>query len=509
MSTPVIGRRGLISLSAALGVAGAVPRASGAENDTLVFGLSNYPATLRAFSQAGNSGNAVKLLIHRTLTSYSADGEIQPELASSWTQPSDHEFIFDLHEATFHNGDPVTADDVKYAFDEIRKPGSTAFLNAGFAVIDTIEPLGPRRIRIVLNRPTATFLDLVASVAAPIISRKSATESPENPIGCGPYSIETRSRGENIRLKRVTDYYKPGLPKFAAVNFIAFSDENLRQAALEAGDVDIIEAVPWQSITKMQQNPALTVQSGVGGYFYLKFNFRTGRFTNPKLRQAVGFAVDRKAITDVAFFGQGAPLYGLPIPDGPLFPAAEVGEPFSYDPKRAKQLMVEAGYADGFSTSVLTLNDPGTFQRACQVVQENLAVIGIQLELVLQDYASLTSKGDKGQYEFGLYGATGFYNDPDAITPMITGPPNYLRSYGFHSDRIDKLLLDGRSEIDPMRRKAIYLELQKACAEETPIIGLSWRAQAYAMKKSIRGFDKMPYFLNSYSPIELESVSRV
>jgi peptide/nickel transport system substrate-binding protein len=154
------------------------------------------------------------------------------------------------------------------------------------------------------------------------------------------------------------------------------------------------------------------------------------------------------------------------------------------------------------------LSDPGTFQRACQVVQQNLAAIGVQIELILQDYASITSKGDKGQYEFGLYGATGFNNDPDAVTPMIVGPPNYLRSYGFSSPRIEKLLLDGRSTLDAAARKKIYLELQQACFEETPIIGLSWRNQAYAMKKNLFGFRKMPDFLNAYSPIELEGAWR-
>jgi peptide/nickel transport system substrate-binding protein len=501
----------MISRRAVLGAGGAVliaPRAGASSSDTLIFGLSNYPATLKAFFQAGNSGNAVKLLIHRTLVSYTAEGALQPELAAGWTQPSDHEFIFELQDAHFHNGDPVTADDVKFSYDEIRKPGSTAFLNASFAVIDTIEALSPRRVRIVLNRPTATFLDMVASVAAPIISAKSAGEAIESPIGCGPYSITTRARGENILLQRVNDYYRPGLPKFPFVNFLAFSDENLRQAALEAGDIDIMEAVPWQSIAGMEKNPALTTQSGMGGYFYFKFNFRSGKFTDPRVRQAMGFAVDRQAITDVAFFGQGAPLYGLPIPNGPLFPDAEVGRPFSHDPKRAKQLLTEAGYPNGFSTSVLVLSDPGTFQRACQVVQQNLAAIGVQIELILQDYASITSKGDKGQYEFGLYGATGFNNDPDAVTPMIVGPPNYLRSYGFSSPRIEKLLLDGRSSLDPAARKKIYIELQQACFEETPIIGLSWRNQAYAMKKDLLGFRKMPDFLNAYSPIELEGAWR-
>ena len=161
------GRRTVLGAGAATFLV--APAGAATDPGVLRYGLSNYPATLRPYAQAGNSGNAVKLTVHRTLASYSNAAEVQPELGT-WTQPNDWTFVFDLREAVFHNGDPVTAADVKWSLDEIRKPNSTAFLKSNFAVIDQVVVEGRRRVRVLLNAPCATFLNLVASGTAPVLS---------------------------------------------------------------------------------------------------------------------------------------------------------------------------------------------------------------------------------------------------------------------------------------------------------------------------------------------------
>ncbi|MEJ0018820.1 MAG: ABC transporter substrate-binding protein [Acetobacteraceae bacterium] len=502
------GRRQFLGLGAAAALGAATPFrfARGADNNTLLFALGTYPATMRPFASSGNTGNGIKLMIHRMLTSYNAAGELQPELAT-WTQPTDTEYVFELREAYFHNGDPVTAADVAYSLNEIVGENSTAFMKAALEDIQKVEVLGPRKVRVVLKQPTATFLDLIATPFVPIISAKSASAPPEDPIGCGPFTMANRIRGEGFVLKRFAKYYRQGLPKIETVRATFYADESLRTAAMENGDVDIIEAVPWQSITGLQGKPNVKLELGEGGYYYLMFNFTTGRFTDPRVRQAVGFAVDRQAVTNAAFYGHGRPLGGLPIPDGPSFSLEMAGEPFTRDVAKAKKLMVEAGYANGFSVNVPSMSNVSAFQRAGQVVKENLAEIGIEVNLVLADYARYTTSCNRGQYEFAVYGATGIYNDPDAISSMLIGPPSYLRSFGYRSPRVEAMLSKGRGELDPTKRRVIYADLQKACGEEGPLIGLSWRAQGYATKPSVKGFANMPYFLSVYSPILMESVS--
>ncbi|MBR0650834.1 hypothetical protein GXW78_14270 [Roseomonas terrae] len=501
------GRRDLLGMSVFAALAAGLPISTArAASDTLRVALSTFPATLRPYASSGNTGNGIKLMMHRGLASYNTDGEVQPELAT-WTQPSSTEYIFELREAYFHNGDPVTANDIAYSLNEIIKEGSTAFLKESFESVETVEVLGPRRVRVALKRPSATLLLLLASPFAPMISAKSAGTPPEDPIGCGPFTMVSRVRGEGFVFRRFPRYYREGLPKIEHVRSTYYGDESLRVAAVENGDADLMEAVPWQSITTMRQNPNVRVETGIGGFYYFLFNFTRGRFTDARLRQAVGLAVDRDAFVAATFYGHGAPLHGLPIPEGASFSLELAGEPFRRDVARAKQLVTEAGFPNGFSVNVPCYSSVSAFQRAGQVVKENLAEIGIEVNLVLADYARYTTGGNRGQYELGLYGSTGFYNDPDAIASMLVGPPSYLRSFGFRSERIEKLLQDGRTELDPARRRLIYAELQKANGEEAAMIGLGWRHEGYAMRHNVTGFKRMPYSLTTYSPIQMEGVT--
>jgi peptide/nickel transport system substrate-binding protein len=503
------GRRQVLVLGGAAALEAAAPLmvARAADGPTLLYGVGTYPATMRPFASSGNTGNGIKLMIHRGLTSFDPQGMLQPELAESWSQPNDHEFIFQLRKAKFHNGDDVTAADVQYSLNQIIRNDPTAFLKGSFAVVSSVDVLDPQRVRIVLSQPVATFLELLGSVFVPIISAKSADVSPEDPIGCGPFTIASRSRGEAIVVRRFPQYYKPGLPKVETIRCIYYADENLRAAAVASGSADVIEQVPWQSITGLDKNPAVRCETDTGGYYYLLFNFKSGRFTDPRLRQAAGFAVDREAIMQAAFYGHGKPLYGLPIPDGPAFSGAMAGDPFNFDLKKAKQLMAAAGYPNGFTINMMIDSTVTAFQRAGEVVQQNLMALGIQINIQLADYARVTTSGSHGEYEMRLYGNTGFYNDPDAISPMLIGPPSYLRSYGYSSPRVEGLLEAGRTELDSARRRVIYADLQKACGEEAPLVGLSWRAQGFAMKSTVKGFRNMPHFLSTYSPIQMETIS--
>ncbi|MBW6399086.1 peptide ABC transporter substrate-binding protein [Roseomonas sp. HJA6] len=501
------GRRDLLGMGVFAALAAGLPiTAARAASDTLRVALSTFPATLRPYASSGNTGNGIKLMIHRGLTSYDPGGELQPELAT-WTQPSPTEYVFELRDAFFHNGDPVTANDIAYSLNEIVKEGSTAFLKDSFESVERVEVLAPKRIRLSLKRPSATLLNLLASPFAPMISAKSADAPPEEPIGCGPFTMVSRVRGEGFVFRRFPRYYREGQPKIETVRSTYYGDESLRAAAVENGDADLMEAVPWQSITPMRQNPNVRVETGIGGYYYFLFNFTRGRFTDAKLRQAVGLAVDRDAFVAAAFYGHGAPLHGLPIPEGPAFSLEMAGEPFKRDVPRAKRLMAEAGFPNGFSVNVPCYSSVSAFQRAGQVVRENLADIGIEMNLVLADYARYTTGGNRGQYELGLYGATGFYNDPDAIASMLIGPPSYLRSFGFRSERVETLLQNGRAELDPAKRRVIYADLQKANGEEAAMIGLGWRHEGYAMRNNVTGFKRMPYFLTTYSPIQMGTIA--
>ncbi|SFI48695.1 peptide/nickel transport system substrate-binding protein [Bosea sp. OK403] len=491
--------------AAALGSIVTSRHAFAAERTSLVYGLSAYPPNLRPWENVGAAAGAVKLMLYRGLLGYDGNGNLAGELAESWKLDGERAYVFALRaNAKFHNGDPVTAADIKHSLDQMMAPTSTAFLRQDLQVIETIETPDARTVRLVLKEPSTILPYLLASFNAPMVSAKS---KPDAPIGAGPFTLKGMEKGSYIEVERFDGFYKPGKPALKAIRFSVFADEDLRLAALEAGDLDIIEYVPWQSIDRVGRNPKLALETTNGPFMFVMFNTSKGPFADARVRRAVGYAINRKDIINAAFAGKGEELFGLPVPVGSPFAGEDPANSWSYDPAKAKQLLAEAGLAGGFSTSLLSTAQYGMHKNTAEVVQQQLEAVGIMAELKLPDFATRIQLGTKGQYEIAVHGSSGDYNDPDALSPFIgSGSPNHLRSFGFKSERIDAILARGRRELDQAKRVAIYAELRKAFFEEAPLVGLNWRTQAYARKAEIKGFRNLPGFLNVSSPYTLDDV---
>lgn len=506
LAAPFIDRRGFLTGGAATGafLIGGARRAEAA-SDTISMGLVNYPPNLKPLENTGSSSGAVKLCMYRSLLSYDAEGNLQPELAESWTPDGPTTHVFKLRSnAKFHNGAPVTAEDVQFTIGLIKDPKWTAFLRADFDIVERVEVLDPRTVRIVLKTPSAPFPHLLASYHAPVLSKVAGDPDPNKPIGAGPYVFKASERGVSVSLERFAEYYRPGKPRTPKIRFVAYTDENLRVAALESGDIDIVETLPWQAMDGIEKNPRLKIDSTIGPFMYLTFNTKAGPFTNVKLRQAVAFACRREDIVNAAHFGRGQPLHGLPYSAKP-FSETPANNQYRHDPNMAKRLLKEAGFPNGFQAKLLSTTSPTLHQTTAEVVQQNLAEVGIEVELQLTEWATRTTLGNQGRYEFAIAGTVGAFNDPDAVTTFIGTAPNaYARSFGFSSPRIDQLLTAGRTELNEEKRMAIYDDLQKSAFEEMPIVGLTWRSQAYGMQRSVTGFRNFPGTLTFYSPISLE-----
>ena len=473
----------------------------------LRFGLSTFPPSIKPHDNTGQAANTVKLMMLRGLMGYDNEGKLTPELAESSEMVDPLNYIFKLREAKFHNGAPVTAGDVVFSLNQITQEGSSSFLKSDLAAIENVEALDERTVHITLSSPIAVLLDLLANYNAPIISAESTEE---NTIGAGPFRLKDQERGVYIELERFEDFYEPGKPIFDGVRFIAYSDENLRYAALEAGDVDLIEYLPWQNFDMVDASDTLKMTSAQGPFMFLLFNVSDPEspLANPKVRQAIGFAVKRQDVVDAAFAGRGEPLNGFPNPPGSPFDLSGADHEWSFDPDRATALLTEAGYPDGFDCTLLATSTYGMHQDTASVVQAYLQMIGINATLDLPDWASRVTAGTEGKYDIAVHGTAGYYNDPDSIYALLhSSNPSYLQSFGFKSERIDDLLTRGRQETDPDARAGIYRELAVAYFEEVPQVPLNWRQQAYAMRNEVSGFNAFPGFLTFASPYCVEDTS--
>ena len=508
----ILTRRTLLKTGTAAGAAALtgpilVGRAQASTPGQLVFGLSSYPPTLEPWKNAGTAASTVKLQIFRGLLGYDSEANLRSEIAESWEAEDAQTYRFDLRKnAVFHDGTPVTSVDVKASFEAITQEDSTAYLRVGLGIIESIETPDAHTVRIRLSSPSASFIFLVASFYAFIVSAASLEADPENPVGCGPYTIASSERGTRIDLKAFPQFYKEGLPKTESLSFVAYKDENLRVAALEAGDVDIIEYVPWQAMDQVESNSNLVLDTTDGPFMYLIFNASEGPMANPMVRDAVGYAIKREDVMAAAFFGRGRPLNGMPVPESSPFFNEVYANHWSYDPEKAKALLAEAGYADGFNATMLSTAQYGMHQDTAAVCQQYLQQVGINVDLNLPDWATRVDLGNKGQFDMAVMGTAGQYNDPDALSNFVDGRlgASFVRSFGFNDDELNDLMDQGRAEIDPAKRKDIYDRWQARALETVPLVGINWRSQGYATQTAVSGFANIPGFLTFYSGSMIE-----
>jgi ABC-type transport system substrate-binding protein len=242
---------------------------------------------------------------------------------------------------------------------------------------------------------------------------------------------------------------------------------------------------------------------------YLLFNGSQPPFNDARVRKAIAHAVKREEIVKAAFFGRGSPLAHLPIIEQSEFFNADLKDAWHYDPDLARKLLAEAGHPNGFACTFLSTAQYGMHKDSAEVVQQNLAAVGIKAELQLPDWATRVQLGNRGQYQMAMGGTAADSNDPDGLAALIDGSlaPSYIRSHGIRLARVEELLRAGRAEYDTAKRKSIYRELEKVVIAEAPIVGLAWRSQGYAMRKEVTGFKNMPGALSFYSGLTLEETA--
>lgn len=517
-----LSRMAVLILSVALigsGCGGAGQNAAGPEGSdkgagqsggSLIFGLSGEPTAMDPLVQNGTHGRTIKLSLYRGLVNYDKDGKLNPELAESYTVSADKKtYTFKLRDAKFHNGDPVTAEDVKYTFARVANPKNNATFRNELSVIDKIEAVDHKTVAITLKEPSAPFIHYLALPESVIVSKKWTEEKNGDlnaaPMGAGPYQFVKWTKGQEFVVKKFEGYYKQDKPKLDTIRFVFYPDENTRVNALKAGDVDLIDTVPWKDAVALEQDPKLKLDSVSGPFMQLQFNTQFAPFSDPRVRKAISYAIDRSTIINTAFNGRGKPIYGMAIPQGYMGYDEKYENYFEHNIEKAKKLLAEAGYPNGFKARLLATSQFAYHQQTAVAVQSELKKVGIEVELDLPDWATRVKKNTEGSYDFVVAGTAGDITDADWLSNFYTGGPARLNNSAFFDDaEINKLLIDGRKEQDETKRKIIYNQLIHRALELSPFVYLTWREQGYGMKAEVGGFKNMPGFLSFQSGITLE-----
>ena len=339
--------------------------------------------------------------------------ELIPDLAESYELSEDGQtYTFKLRDGVkFHNGRALTADDVKWSIErvvrpETQSPGQGFFgMIAGFDEVAAgdaqelsgIEVLDPQTIRFTLSRPDATFLHVLALNFAFAVPKEAVEEfGPDfgnNPVGTGAYRMTDWTLGQHVVFERNPDYYREGLPKLDQITFEVGQEPLVALLRLQRGEVDMLgDPIPPAKFLEVMDDPEWSDDVVEGGQLhtgYVTMNVNVPPFDNKLVRQAVNHAINKERIIRIVN-GRAVPA-NQPLP--PAMPGyAEDYEGYAYDPDKAKALLAEAGFADGFDTVLFAMNtDPNP--RIAQAIQQDLAAIGIRAELKALAQANVIAAG--------------------------------------------------------------------------------------------------------------------
>ena len=442
----------LISLTALAVMAGF---SVAAERTDLTLGMQLEPPHLDPTGAAAAAiDEVVYANIYEGLTRFGSDGAILPGLAESWEISEDGlTYTFKLRDGvTFHGGQTMTAADVKFSLDRARGEDSTNAQKALFAGIASVEAADDATVLVTLTAPNGGLLFNLAWGDAVVVDESFTDAEKTQPNGTGPFRFLDWVQGDRIEIVRNPDYWGEAVALEAAT-FKFISDPTAAFAAMMAGDVDAFPVFPApENLLQFEADPRFKVIVGnTEGETILSTNNKQPPFDNVKVREALAHAIDRQAIIDGAMFGYGTPIGTHFAPHNPAYKDLTANS--AYDPALAKQLLAEAGFADGFTTT-LKLPPPSYARRGGEIIAAQLRAVGIETEITNLEWAQWLEEVFRGK-DYGLT----IVSHTEPMDIGIYARPDYYFQY---DDAVVQALMKGLDAMtDEADRTAVLQAVQE------------------------------------------------
>ncbi len=471
--------------------AAGTPRRGG----TLVVGKTAEATDLDPHLTNAVSRQRVTQLMYSYLVQTDAELKVQPDLAERWEiAPDGKTYTFFLRKGVkFHNGRELVADDVKFSIERniLNKTQGAGLVTS----IDGIETPDPSTVRITLNGPDAALLASLASAWFGIVAKeeidKAGGDLRKSAAGSGPFVLEEWVPNQTLKLRRNPDYYVQGQPYLDGITFQVIPEESTIVAQLRSGNVHLALLEDNKNYQLVRDAPGLvTTRSARQGFDYLNINNQKPPFDKLEVRQAISYAVDRAEVMQVAASGLGTLIAPIPpaLKEYALDPATL--PEYKPDLDKAKQLLAQAGFPNGFATEIQSVPTLPTMFNGMQVIGDQLKKVGIEAELKPIEYGIwLKSFNDK---EFIMTtNLSGGNADPDSLLF------NRIHSSGANQNNwkdaeVDALLEQGKAAIDVARRKEIYTQVQKMLVTKVPQLWLFSADLIHAMKASVKDYEPHP-----------------
>jgi len=520
-----------------------------AQEKILVFGNSGDVARLDPADVTDGESISRMDNIFEGLVEYEAGStEIKPCLAESWDISEDgKEIVFHLRKGVkFHDGTDFNADAVVFSFERQYNPehpyhqyGEWSYWGYMFSDIDRMEKIDDYTVKLVLSEPNASIMTSLAMFTACIVSPANAEKYKEDafrhPCGTGPFKFVEWVKDDHITLEANENYWRER-PKIDKLIFRVIPDPSARLLALEVGEIHGMEYPNPADFDRIKANPDLVLMSEPGmnigymamntGYGYVDANKNgvkdpdeplektPGYFeplTKKKVRQAINMAIDKEAIVRDIYMGtasvakNGMPPFMLGYND-------EI-EDYPYDPEKAKELLAEAGYPDGFEVTlhVMPVSRPYMFDppKIGEAIQSYLAAVGIKVNFYQVDWATYLQETEAGMHQMCLLGWTGDNGDPDNFLNVLYGlnacSIGTAGNYAFYTNEENQeLLTKALRTYDVEKRAEYYKKAQELIHEDAGWVFLAHSNQNMVFRKNVEGFVLHPTSRMFFYPVDIK-----
>ena len=479
-------------------------------NNELVVAQRTDAVSLDPHATNDSNSALVMAQIYDRLIYQDENMELHPGLAESWTQIDDLTYEFNLKKNVyFHNGEELTATDVEFTLLRALDSAYVAHI-VGQINGDAIEIMDDYTIRISTYEPFAPFLAHLAHTASSILNEKAVIEAGEDygqlnqAIGTGPYVLEDWSIGDRVLLSR-NDSYHGDVAKIENLVIKAINEDSSRSVELETKEVDIALDISPADVNRIEESSDLTLLREADlRTSYLGFNLQKEPFDDVRVRQAINYAIDTDLIVQTVLEGVGAPTVG-PIGSN-VWGANPNLEAYPVDLEKAQALLSEAGFEDGFSTTIWTDSD-GTRVSIATIIRNTLESLGIDASIQQLEWSAYLEQTAEGNHDMFLLGWSSVTGDADYGLYSLFHSNEFgaagNRTF-YKNERIDELLDLGRATIDEGTRRAYYNEVQEIIVEDAPWVPINVGETTIGTQNNVKGFVINPNSQYNFSNVYFE-----
>lgn len=469
-----------------------------------------------AFVDDGESSKIICNVYEGLLKYKTGSTELEPCLADSWTISDDGKvYTFKLHKGIkFHDGTPFNAEAVKYSVDRQLPPNATEdmpYASFTFGPVQKVDVIDDLTVQFTLSAPYTPFLaNLAMSLAAPIVSPtavKAATAVAEattagaignlneNPVGTGPFKFVKWDKAQSITLVRNEDYWGEKA-KISKLVFKFTKENSVRASELATGAVDAIDGIDPNNVKMLEDAKMVLFKDQGMNINYMYFNCSRAPFNDPKLREAVSYAINREEL--VKFLYQGyASVSDSQLPS--FMPGFDkTVKPYGYDPEKAKALLKEIG-KENLEIKMISYPNPRPYnsvngQKLAEAVQGYLAKVGIKAAIDLYEWTDYKKRVGNGEGDIGFYGWIGDNGDPDNFLSLLETKEieSTLNSAKYSNSKVDELLVKARSLPNGEDRNKVYMEIQQLVTKDAAWLPISNALTLAAYKPEVKGFAVHP-----------------